>query len=193
MSLFQCARCGCRENTALSHQGFIFDSYFDWTDIEEYRGKKLCSACGPFTYKDSGKILSTRMDRELPGVWHGQFERSYLPKDGSIFTNRVGNLESKDGRPLSELYSPTEYPPVRGVRFVPEHVVNQVSALVLSSRLDAYLAAIDSSFSTETRLVDIVKCVDQVRLSSTPNKHAKNRLPRGKSRRTKTVNRITSK
>lgn len=91
MSLFQCQVCGCCENTALAMQGC--DGYavkfFDWTDLEDRKGKKLCSACAPTKY--SGGTPSGL------GKWHGEFDRTYLPM-GMFFTNRQGNLEhSKTG------------------------------------------------------------------------------------------------
>lgn len=84
MSLFQCQRCGCCENTALSMQGFEpMTKYFDWTGIEDREGLLLCSACGPTRYR---KGTPTEY-----GVWHGRFERTFLPL-GMFHTNRVGNL-----------------------------------------------------------------------------------------------------
>ena len=71
MSLFQCEECGCCENTALSNHA--------WNRYQALKNnapaKDLCSACDP-----------------LIGVWHGQFERVFLPK-GQFKTNNVGNLE----------------------------------------------------------------------------------------------------
>lgn len=86
MSLFQCQHCGCKENTALSKQGcdsFTVD-WYDWTGIEDRKGKKLCSACAPSKFND-GQPTGL-------GAWHGQFERKYFPV-GSMRTNREGNLE----------------------------------------------------------------------------------------------------
>jgi len=89
MSLFQCEHCGCCENTALSSQGFngFFEKLYDWSYAPERKGLKLCSACGPVKYSDG--------EETEYGVWHGVFERTYLPK-GMFFTNRVGNLEHKE-------------------------------------------------------------------------------------------------
>lgn len=85
MSLFQCEHCGCCENTALAHQGFngYAVKFFDWTGIEERKGLRLCSACGPTRYEDGTPTAA--------GVWHGKFERVYLPK-GRFKTDREGNL-----------------------------------------------------------------------------------------------------
>lgn len=85
MSLFQCEHCGCCENTALSGQGCggFTVKWYDWTGIEDRKGKKLCSACGPTKYKDG---TPTEF-----GEWHGQFPRTFLPM-GMFFTNREGNL-----------------------------------------------------------------------------------------------------
>ena len=67
MSLFQCEKCGCRENTALS-EGY-------WEDV--HNGKPgVCSKC-------------------KTGEWHGEFPRIMLPK-GKFFTNAKGNLEHKE-------------------------------------------------------------------------------------------------
>lgn len=92
MSLFQCDKCGCCENTALSFQGFKEyipeESAFDWRGKEEWKGKKLCCACGPQLFTDGEP--THRGDR-----WHNRFARVFLPK-GKFFTNEEGNLEHKD-------------------------------------------------------------------------------------------------
>ncbi len=85
MSLFQCEVCGCVENTACSFQGIKpMEDSFDFTGIEERKGKLLCSACAPSKF-NGGK------DNGL-GKWHGKFNRTFLPL-GMFKTNRVGNLE----------------------------------------------------------------------------------------------------
>lgn len=85
MSLFQCERCGCCENTALAAQGFRYmRAYFDWDGIEDRKGKLLCSACGPTLYRDGNTTGY--------GVWHDKFERVFLPM-GLFKTNQKGNLE----------------------------------------------------------------------------------------------------
>lgn len=91
MSLFQCQHCGCCENTALSWQGFAgpFSEDFDWTGIEERRGKKLCSACGPTKFKGGASTEA--------GAWHGRFARTFLPL-GMFRTARNGNLEHVETR-----------------------------------------------------------------------------------------------
>jgi len=68
MSLFQCEDCGCCENTALCN--------YHWRRLEKL--SMLCSACDPEIKK-----------------WHGEFERTFLPKD-MFETNGVGNLAHKD-------------------------------------------------------------------------------------------------
>lgn len=85
MSLFQCEVCGCCENTALSSQGCVgyMERLFDWTGIEDKRGKKLCSACAPTKFVDG---TPTKY-----GKWHGRFERTFFPL--SMFkTAKNGNL-----------------------------------------------------------------------------------------------------
>lgn len=90
MSLFQCEHCGCKENTALSGQGCngFAESFYDWTGLEERKGKKLCSACAPPRYSDGTPSGL--------GKWHGEFERVFLPM-GEYRTDRVGNLERIPG------------------------------------------------------------------------------------------------
>lgn len=89
MSLFQCQNCGCCENTALSGRGC--DGYavklFDWTGLEDRKGKKLCSACAPTKYSDGTPTEY--------GQWHGEFERTFLPM-GLFKTAQNGNLEHKE-------------------------------------------------------------------------------------------------
>lgn len=68
MSLFQCEKCGCVENTATSNYWFRKDK------TSACKGQKLCSACDPDLNK-----------------WHGVFKRMYLPK-GQFHTNQQGNL-----------------------------------------------------------------------------------------------------
>ena len=86
MSLFQCGNCGCCENTALSGQGCdgYAETFYDWTGLEDRKGKKLCSACAPTKYADG--------EPSDLGVWHGEFRRVFLPM-GMFRTNERGNLE----------------------------------------------------------------------------------------------------
>jgi hypothetical protein len=86
MSLFQCQVCGCCENTALASQGCdgYAMTFFNWTGIEDRKGKKLCSACAPTRYGDGAPTKF--------GVWHGRFARVFLPM-GMFRTARNGNLE----------------------------------------------------------------------------------------------------
>ena len=84
MSLYQCEVCGCLENTAPGMQPNTPTKWFDWTGIEERKGKHLCSVCGPTKYRDG---TPTKY-----GVWHGMFDRVFLPL-GMFKTNTRGNLE----------------------------------------------------------------------------------------------------
>lgn len=86
MSLFQCQVCGCVENTALSWQGFSWLEEFDWSGIEDRRGKKLCCMCGPKKFKDGAHTSET------PDEWHDRFPRTFLPL-GMFRTAANGNLE----------------------------------------------------------------------------------------------------
>lgn len=84
MSLYQCQHCGCMENTAPGMQPRTPTEWFDWTGIEDRKGKHLCSVCAPTRHSDG-----TPTDR---GEWHGLFDRVFLPL-GEFRTNRQGNLE----------------------------------------------------------------------------------------------------
>ena len=65
MSLYNCEKCGCIENTAL---GFYWTR--DWKDWPlEYRDKKLCSECGPPKFSDG---VPTGF-----GEWHGLFQKEF--------------------------------------------------------------------------------------------------------------------
>lgn len=85
MSLFQCENCGCRENTACSAQGTKhMTRIYDWSGIEDLKGKMLCSVCAPTKFRDG---VPTKF-----GVWHNRFKRTFLPM-GEFKTNQEGNLE----------------------------------------------------------------------------------------------------
>lgn len=89
MSLFQCEICGCIENTALSLQGVgtVMSDSFDWTGVEERKGKMLCSEHIQKKFKDGNTSGF--------GVWHGQFEQRYLPL-GKFVRSSDGSLQHKD-------------------------------------------------------------------------------------------------
>ena len=80
MSVYQCEKCGCAENTACG-----WYHYTNHDDVE-YEDKKLCSACGPTKFSDGSET-------DL-GKWHGRFERRYYPL-GTMETDDVGNLVPK--------------------------------------------------------------------------------------------------
>jgi hypothetical protein len=63
MSLYRCESCGCVENTAT---GFFYGRE-DAQWPEGYRGRALCSACGP-THACDGTPTEF-------GTWHGRFAR----------------------------------------------------------------------------------------------------------------------
>ena len=83
MSLYQCEKCGCIENTAI---GFFHCRNTDW--FSEYqkgtkKGMKLCSVCGPIKTSD-GNVTKY-------GKWHGRFRRRFFPK-GTLYTDQEGNI-----------------------------------------------------------------------------------------------------
>lgn len=86
MSIFQCERCGCAENTASGVAMFHYvPEHFDWSYAPDLEGKKLCSACGPRVRDDGVTPTMTA------GKWHGVFRRVYLPM-GMFKTDPEGNL-----------------------------------------------------------------------------------------------------
>lgn len=87
MSMFQCEHCGSAENTALCSAHMLFlHSNFDFSGIEDRRGKRLCSACAPSAFSKGGATGY--------GIWHSKFPRVFL-EIGEWMTNRQGNLERK--------------------------------------------------------------------------------------------------
>jgi len=88
MSLYQCDKCGCVENSALGHYHSVNVRDL-WPD--EYVGKKLCSECGPPTYR-SGEVCKKF------GKWHDAFEKKIYPLN-SLYTDDQGNIRRKsDGK-----------------------------------------------------------------------------------------------
>lgn len=80
MSLFQCEKCGCIENTALG--------WYNWNRGagDDYDGKKLCSACGPSKLLDGSKTEF--------GKWHEKFKRVFHFL-GTVYTDKNGCARSK--------------------------------------------------------------------------------------------------
>lgn len=113
MSLFQCARCGCVENTACSSMGHCLMNY-EWEHdpkdrpaLQSYKAilgladdepfPRLCSACSPVWF-DNGNYGIGPNPNPTPGkgLWHGEFPREYLPL-GEYMTNpHTGDLVRKD-------------------------------------------------------------------------------------------------
>lgn len=89
MSIFQCERCGCAENTACGVGMFYHSpSSFDWSYAPELEGKHLCSACGPSKLAWGSATI-------CEGKWHDMFPRVFLPF-GLYVTNNHGNLVHRD-------------------------------------------------------------------------------------------------
>lgn len=84
MSLYQCEKCGCAENTACGWYHYPVSKNWKYKTSEPL----LCSACAP-----------TKLDDDSPtgfaGKWHGFFERHFYPL-GILITNEKGNLQHKD-------------------------------------------------------------------------------------------------
>jgi hypothetical protein len=100
MSLFQCDRCGCLENTACTNGYHIRSSLQNEKGeaVESYRqimGLKpgqpfgaYCSVCTPVWFTEEGAY---GVGPHSESRWHGKFERRFLPK-GLFHTNEDGNL-----------------------------------------------------------------------------------------------------
>jgi len=114
MSLFQCDKCGCVENTSCT-DGYWWMSYLniskDQKNIEAAKRAKeelglsddeplghYCSVCSPISF--NGLIHS----------WHNRFPREYLPK-GEWQTDNEGNLEHKitKAKNFEDYLKDTEY------------------------------------------------------------------------------------
>lgn len=142
MSLFQCSRCGCEENTACSNMS---RPHF-WNEImgkderaaaalASYReilgmapGEpfgELCSACSPAWIdpqtRDYG-VGPNPNPKPGEGMWHGEWPQKFLPLGEYMTDPRTGNLVRKD-----EYVEPPPPPPRRywgtGER-VPIHMEN---------------------------------------------------------------------
>ena len=118
MSLFQCDKCGCVENTATSDGGYHIKYLLDGTTppdvIESYKEVlglkpkeefgKYCCVCNQIWYVKKCICNNTphshgcRYGRLGIGKapfekhWHNKFPRSFLEK-GKWVTNRDGNIE----------------------------------------------------------------------------------------------------
>ena len=139
MSLYQCTKCGCVENTSCSAMGGMgahmlnahwkkggageaLSSYKKLLDLEpDQEFTDLCSACSVVWFNEKGSYgigVPTKEEmtasefkwKERTLGWHGRFKRHYLPK-GEYQTCPVGNLEHKKTKksPEKEDYSDKEF------------------------------------------------------------------------------------
>lgn len=107
MSLFQCGKCGCVDNTATSN----FGARWKWTNKDEtgdmlakvagYNSfeeapDELCCVCSPIYFNEKGGYEFNPLERYK---WHGQFERQFWPV-GTLKTNHEGNISRVDGKPF---------------------------------------------------------------------------------------------
>lgn len=106
MSLFQCTKCGCVENTATSDGGYlikwivteervplIYKSYKDvlGSTVEDEFGE-YCCICNPMWFGEDGSFGLGKCPEKKE--WHGKFDRIFLEM-GKWETNEVGNLRHK--------------------------------------------------------------------------------------------------
>lgn len=132
MSVFQCDKCGCIENSACTsaYHGMIFLedspatlSYKEILGLKpEQKFGRYCCVCSPIWFDDEGRYgigprpenyKSEGLRRKTGGEWHGNFERKFLPK-GMFKTDRVGNLRHKDtGEPYHKWIERTKWDTTR--------------------------------------------------------------------------------
>lgn len=105
MSLFQCKKCGCVENTACSDMApmmvYLYNAEFiehkaameSWKRflgiLLDQPFEPLCSACSPVWYTPEGYY---GVGNPPDNHWHGRFKRMFLPK-GKFVTDDDGNLK----------------------------------------------------------------------------------------------------
>ena len=87
MAIFQCDRCGCRDNSACG--GTYNTKRMNERLFEGVKnGEALCVACTPSQYKSGAPYNEG-------GKWHNIFDRLFLPK-GEFATDSQGNLVHKE-------------------------------------------------------------------------------------------------
>ena len=88
MSLYQCEKCGCVENTACGHYWSAIFGREMFSDYQNGTNEKmlLCSACGPLKFKNGE---STDF-----GKWHGIFRQRFFELN-SLYTDGSGNVRFK--------------------------------------------------------------------------------------------------
>lgn len=129
MSLFQCAKCGCVDNTATTEFGYAaWMCNADWEEsryleaLKSYKDiigiphekpfEMLCCECCPLWYDEKGGYGIG--PNPNPYVWHEQFAKRYLPKGMYLTDPNTGNLIHRLTRkgPVREDFSYEEFPKV---------------------------------------------------------------------------------
>lgn len=118
MSAFQCEKCGCVENTALSEMGNDYlDHVLRWAEKSANKKKvqilqsykvalgsalsdpfpQVCSACCPVWYHE-GEFAAAPNPNPTPGLglWHGEFEQVFLPLGQYETCQSTGDLIHKE-------------------------------------------------------------------------------------------------
>ena len=86
MPLFQCSRCGCVENTAVSNY---------WAQVYMYRQKPLCVECKSGKWHD----LFPKEDAAATGYCLGADGFLYGPEENPHHTTIVGPVPPVEGQP----------------------------------------------------------------------------------------------
>jgi len=106
MSLFQCSKCGCVENTAASDGGYLIkylvtkeqhpEAYASYKKVLGLKDNEpfgqYCCVCNPIWFDKGNYGIG-----ECPTSkqWHDRFDRMFLKK-GKWITDRYGNLAHID-------------------------------------------------------------------------------------------------
>lgn len=149
MSIFQCERCGCAENTACGVGMFYHaPSSFDWSYAQELEGKRLCSACGP-------RLTSWGKPTITEGKWHDMFPRVFLPF-GLYETNAQGNLvhrETKNSKYTRHQLHRAKFPVTRPIENRQVHVWDETDKyLGIGKSIETALSGI--AIRLEDRSID---------------------------------------
>lgn len=105
MSLFQCGKCGCMENTASTNAAYLTELFTkeDQDKCRQVLGLdktselgQYCCVCTPVWFDEHGNKNFGVNPQPKPGqgLWHNRFPRIYLPK-GEFETAPNGSLRHK--------------------------------------------------------------------------------------------------
>lgn len=108
MSLFQCSKCGCIDNTVTSRHGYegiyrlipedVLKSYREVLKLKpEDNFGIYCCVCSPIWFDENGKYgIGPKPEIDIKLYeWHNIFPRRFLPLGEWITDEETGNLKHK--------------------------------------------------------------------------------------------------